>query len=77
MPLSCPRASMKLDATGLIGSPEDVAGRIRRVLKPLRPEQVWINPDRGFGWSPRYMCNQKIQSMAAGARLAREEVGRG
>jgi 5-methyltetrahydropteroyltriglutamate--homocysteine methyltransferase len=58
-------------------TPEDVADRIRRVLKHFRPEQVWINPDCGFGWSPRYMCNQKIQSMAAGAKLAREELGRG
>ena len=58
-------------------TPEDVANRVRRVLQHFRPEQVWLNPDCGFGWSPRYMCNQKIQAMAAGARLAREELGRG
>jgi 5-methyltetrahydropteroyltriglutamate--homocysteine methyltransferase len=55
-------------------TPEDVAYRIRRVLEHFEPEQVWINPDCGFGWSPRYMCNQKLQAMAAGAKLARREL---
>jgi 5-methyltetrahydropteroyltriglutamate--homocysteine methyltransferase len=58
-------------------TPEDVAERIHRVLKHFRPEQVWLNPDCGFGWSPRYMCNQKIEALAAGAKLAREQLGRG
>ena len=31
--------------------------------------------DCGFGWSPRYMCNQKIRALAAGAALARKELG--
>ena len=57
-------------------TPEDVANRVRRVLKHFKPEQVWINPDCGFGWSPRYMCNQKLQAMAAGAKLARDELSR-
>jgi 5-methyltetrahydropteroyltriglutamate--homocysteine methyltransferase len=55
-------------------TPDDVARRIRAVLKHVRPEKLMINPDCGFGWSPRAMCNQKLQSMAAGARLAREEL---
>jgi 5-methyltetrahydropteroyltriglutamate--homocysteine methyltransferase len=55
-------------------APEDVARRIRAVLKYVRPEKLMINPDCGFGWSPRGMCNQKLQSMAAGARLVREEL---
>jgi 5-methyltetrahydropteroyltriglutamate--homocysteine methyltransferase len=58
-------------------TPEDVAERIHRVLKHFRPEQVWVNPDCGFGWSPRYMCNQKIGALAAGAKLAREQLSRG
>ena len=53
---------------------EDVAARIRRALRHFKPEQVWINPDCGFGWSPRYMARGKIQSMAAGARIVREEL---
>jgi 5-methyltetrahydropteroyltriglutamate--homocysteine methyltransferase len=53
-------------------SPEDVAKRIRRVLEVCRPERLYVNPDCGFGWSPRYMCNQKIRALAAGAALARK-----
>ena len=56
-------------------TPDDVADRIRKTLRHFRPEQVWINPDCGFGWSPRYMCNGKIKAMASGARLVREELG--
>ena len=55
-------------------TPEDVAGRIRRVLQVCRPEKLTVNPDCGFGWSPRYMCNQKIRALAAGAALARREL---
>jgi 5-methyltetrahydropteroyltriglutamate--homocysteine methyltransferase len=57
-------------------TPEDVARRIRKALKYVKPEKLWVNPDCGFGWSPRYMCNQKITALAAGAKLAREELGR-
>jgi 5-methyltetrahydropteroyltriglutamate--homocysteine methyltransferase len=55
--------------------PEDVAERIRRVLKVSKPEKLYVNPDCGFGWSPRYMCNQKIRALAAGAALVRKELG--
>jgi 5-methyltetrahydropteroyltriglutamate--homocysteine methyltransferase len=56
-------------------TPEDVAERIRRVLKVAKPEKLYVNPDCGFGWSPRYMCNQKIRALAAGAALVRKELG--
>ncbi|MBI2154553.1 MAG: methionine synthase [Candidatus Rokubacteria bacterium] len=56
-------------------TPEDVAERIRRVLKVSKPEKLYVNPDCGFGWSPRYMCNQKILALAAGAALVRKELG--
>ena len=55
-------------------TPEVVARRIRRVLTVCPPEKLTVNPDCGFGWSPRYMCNQKIRALAAGARLARAEI---
>jgi 5-methyltetrahydropteroyltriglutamate--homocysteine methyltransferase len=55
-------------------TPEDVAGRIRRVLGVCRPEKLYVNPDCGFGWSPRYMCNQKVRTLAAGAQLVRREL---
>ncbi|MBI3029776.1 MAG: methionine synthase [Candidatus Rokubacteria bacterium] len=56
-------------------TPEDVAGRIRRVLKISKPEKLYVNPDCGFGWSPRYMCNQKIRVLVAGAAVVRKELG--
>jgi len=56
-------------------TPEDVAERIRRVLKVCKPEKLYVNPDCGFGWSPRYMCNQKLRALAAGAALVRKELG--
>ena len=55
-------------------SAEDVAKRIRRVLQVCPAEKLYVNPDCGFGWSPRYMCNQKIGALAAGAALARREL---
>jgi 5-methyltetrahydropteroyltriglutamate--homocysteine methyltransferase len=55
-------------------TPEDVAKRIHRVLTVCRPEKLTVNPDCGFGWSPRYMCNQKVRALAAGAVLARQDL---
>ena len=55
-------------------SAEDVAKRIRRVLQVCPADKLYVNPDCGFGWSPRYMCNQKIGALAAGAVLARSEL---
>ncbi len=55
-------------------TPEDVATRIRRVLAVCAPEKLTVNPDCGFGWSPRSMCNQKIRVLAAGAAIARREL---
>jgi 5-methyltetrahydropteroyltriglutamate--homocysteine methyltransferase len=53
---------------------EDVAGRIRKVLRVCPAEKLTVNPDCGFGWSPRYMCNQKLRGLAAGAALVRKEI---
>jgi len=58
-------------------TPEDVAERIRRVLAVCKPEKLYVNPDCGFGWSPRYMCNQKVRALAAGAALSRKQLAGG
>jgi 5-methyltetrahydropteroyltriglutamate--homocysteine methyltransferase len=58
-------------------TPEDVADRIRRILEVWPAEKLWVNPDCGFGWSPRAMCNGKVTALAAGARLVRKELGAG
>jgi 5-methyltetrahydropteroyltriglutamate--homocysteine methyltransferase len=58
-------------------TPEDVAERIRGVLKVCRPEKLHVNPDCGFGWSPREMANQKLRALVAGARIVRKELAGG
>ena len=58
-------------------TPEDVAARIRRVLEVCRADKLSVNPDCGFGWSPRAMCNQKLRALAAGAALVRHALGGG
>jgi 5-methyltetrahydropteroyltriglutamate--homocysteine methyltransferase len=55
-------------------TPDEVAGRIRRVLDVCPAEKLTVNPDCGFGWSPRYICNQKIRALAAGAAIVRAEL---
>lgn len=58
-------------------TPEDVAARLRRVLQYADAEKVYVNPDCGFGWSPRNMAVGKLTAMVAGAKLVRQELGRG
>ena len=55
-------------------TPEEVARRIRRVLEVCPAERLTVNPDCGFGWSPRYMCNQKLRALAGGAALVRKDL---
>ncbi|HEV8615246.1 MAG TPA: methionine synthase [Methylomirabilota bacterium] len=53
---------------------ESVGRRIRRVLEVCPADKLTLNPDCGFGWSPRYMCNQKLRGLVAGAALVRTEL---
>jgi 5-methyltetrahydropteroyltriglutamate--homocysteine methyltransferase len=53
---------------------EDVARRIRAVLEHVPAEKLFVNPDCGFGWSPRGMCNQKLEALVAGAKIVRQEL---
>ena len=56
---------------------EDVAGRVRQILRYADPEKVYVNPDCGFGWNPRRMAVGKLQAMVAGTRIVRDELSRG
>ena len=56
-------------------TPEDVADRIRTVLEYVPVERLYVNPDCGFGWSPRYMAVGKLCSLVRGTKLVREELG--
>jgi len=55
-------------------SPEEVAGRIRQVLKVVPAEKLWIVPDCGFNQSPRWWTMAKLNAMVAGARIVRAEL---
>jgi len=46
-------------------------------LRYASPEKVYINPDCGFGWSPRNMAVGKLQAMVAGTTIVRQELARG
>ncbi len=56
-------------------SPEDVAARIRTVLKYVRPEKLWINPDCGLFETPRWIGVAKLRAMVAGTHIVRKELG--
>ena len=58
-------------------SPADVAERLRTVLRYASPDKVYINPDCGFGWSPRTMAVGKLHAMVAGTHIVRQELTRG
>ena len=52
----------------------DVAKRIRTALKFVQVEKAYINPDCGFGWSPRYIAMAKLKAMVDGTKLVRDEL---
>ena len=45
------------------------------MLENADADKVYVNPDCGFGWSPRYIAVEKLDAMAAGTRIVREELG--
>ncbi|MGQ4810399.1 2-hydroxypropyl-CoM lyase [Candidatus Entotheonellaceae bacterium PAL068K] len=58
-------------------TPEEVATRLRTVLQYADADKVYVNPDCGFGWSPRTMAVGKLQAMVAGVKIVRTELSRG
>jgi 5-methyltetrahydropteroyltriglutamate--homocysteine methyltransferase len=59
-----------------IESPGMVADRIRRALDVIPAERLMINPDCGLVHLPRDVAFKKLASMAEGARLVREDLGK-
>ena len=57
-------------------TPEDVAQRIRTALQYADADKLYINPDCGFGWSPRYIAVAKLNAMVAGAQIVRNELSK-
>lgn len=58
-----------------VETPEQVAGRIRRALEHIAPEQVVLAPDCGMKYLPRAVAQGKLQAMVQAARLLRREHG--
>ena len=58
-------------------TPEVVADRIRRALPYVPAENVIPAPDCGMKYLPRDVAFAKMQALAAGARLVREELSTG
>lgn len=55
-------------------TPDDVAQHLRTVLRNADADKVYVNPDCGFGWSPRYIAVEKLSAMVAGTRIVRDEL---
>jgi 5-methyltetrahydropteroyltriglutamate--homocysteine methyltransferase len=60
-----------------VETPEIVADRIRRALPHVPVENVIPAPDCGMKYLPREVAFAKMQALAAGARLVREELSTG
>jgi 5-methyltetrahydropteroyltriglutamate--homocysteine methyltransferase len=56
-----------------VETPEQVAERLRRALKHVRPEDVIVAPDCGMKYLPREVADGKMRAMVEGARLLRAE----
>ena len=57
-----------------VETPEDVAERIRILLKDTDPEKMSINPDCGFFQLPRWLAYKKLQALVAGTQIVRSEL---
>jgi 5-methyltetrahydropteroyltriglutamate--homocysteine methyltransferase len=60
----------------VVEMPEQVAARIQRALPYIAAEDVLVAPDCGMKYLPREVAFGKLQSMVAGARIARMQVAR-
>ena len=63
------------DADGSDRFREDVAERIRLLLKHVEPESLYLSPDCGFFQLPRWLTYLKLESMVAGTEIVRRELG--
>lgn len=61
--------------TTMVESPQQVAERIRKVLSVVPPERVYLTTDCGMKPLPRMVARMKLQALAQGAQLVRQELG--
>ena len=53
-------------------TPEDVAERVRAVLKHVAPAKLYLTCDCGFSASSRNLARTKLHALVAGAKVARK-----
>lgn len=53
---------------------EDVAERIRLVLKHVKPEKLYLTCDCGFSASSRGLARAKLGALVAGSKIVRKEL---
>ncbi len=59
-----------------IETPDDVAQRIRAVLKHVPADKLTIVPDCGFSQTARWASRAKLKAMVEGAKIVRAELGK-
>jgi 5-methyltetrahydropteroyltriglutamate--homocysteine methyltransferase len=57
-----------------VETPEQVAERVRRALKHVRPEKLYVNPDCGLHHLSRDIAFKKLQAMVQGTEIVRKEL---
>jgi 5-methyltetrahydropteroyltriglutamate--homocysteine methyltransferase len=58
-----------------IETPEDVANRVRACLKFALAERLSFAPDCGLSQTARWASKRKLNSMVAGVKIVRKELG--
>ncbi len=56
-----------------VESVETIAGRIRRALPYIKPQNVILAPDCGMKYLPRDVATAKLRAMVSAAKILREE----
>ncbi len=60
--------------TMMVESPEHVAERIRKVLKVVPPERVYLSTDCGMKPLSRTVARMKLKALVDGAKIVRKEI---
>jgi len=53
---------------------DEVAERVRTLLRYVPAEKLWLNPDCGFWETPRWAVRLKLAALVEGARTVRREL---
>lgn len=54
---------------------EDVAERVRALLRYVPADKLWLNPDCGFWETPRWVVRRKLAALVQGVEIVRKELG--